>query len=161
MAGTATDRLGLANALALLGSTALLGGALGFQYLGGLAPCEMCYWQRWPHLAAIGFGLLALVLRHSPARRLPVVLAGLSILAASAIGLYHAGVEQKWWQGPTTCSATPARGSGQDILADILSAPLVRCDAIPWELFGISLAGWNALLSALIGGAVLWLTTRR
>jgi disulfide bond formation protein DsbB len=161
MAGSATDRLGLANALALLGSSALLGGALGFQYLGGLAPCEMCFWQRWPHLAAIGLGLLALLLRRHPARRAFVALAGFAILVAAALGLFHAGVEQRWWEGPTTCSAPPGLGSGQDILADILSSPIVRCDAIPWNLFGVSLAGWNAILSALIGGVMLWLTARR
>src|SRR5688500_390656 len=151
-----TDRLGLANALALLGSSALLGGALAFQHIGGLAPCEMCMWQRWPHLAAIGFGLLALVLGRSPLRRPLLWLAGLAILVGAALGLFHAGVEQKWWEGPTTCSAPPGLGSGQDVLANILTSPIVRCDAIPWELFGVSLAGWNALLSALIGGAVLW-----
>ena len=160
MAGSAIDRPGLANALALLGSSALLGGALAFQHIGGLAPCEMCFWQRWPHLAAIGLGLLALLLRRSPLRRPLLLLAGLAILVAAALGLFHAGVEQKWWQGPTACSAAPGLGSGQDIFVD-LAAPIVRCDAIPWELFGVSLAGWNALLSALIGGAVLWLASRR
>lgn len=159
MAGSTTDRLGLANALALLGSSALLFGALGFQHLGGLAPCEMCFWQRWPHVAAIALGLLALLLRRSPLRRPLVTLSGLAILVAAGLGLFHAGVEQRWWEGPTTCSAPP--DANADILADILSAPIVRCDAIPWELFGVSLAGWNAILSALIGGLVLWLTTRR
>lgn len=161
MAGSATDRLGLANALALLGASALLGGALAFQHIGGLAPCEMCMWQRWPHLAAIGFGLLALILRRSPLRWPLLWLAGLAILVAAGLGLFHAGVEQRWWQGPTTCSAPPGIGPGQDVLADILTSPIVRCDAIPWELFGVSLAGWNALISALIGGAVLWLASRR
>ena len=161
MAGSATDRLGLAHALALLGASALLFGALGFQYLGGLAPCEMCFWQRWPHLAAIGLGLLALLLRRSAWRRALVMLAGVAVLVAGALGLFHAGVEQRWWEGPTTCSAPPGLGSGEDILADILTSPIVRCDAIPWELFGISLAGWNAILSALIGGTVLWLAKRR
>lgn len=161
MAGSATDRLALAHSLALLGSSALLFGALGFQHIGGLAPCEMCYWQRWPHLAAIGLGLLALLLRRSPLRRPLVVLAGIAILVAAGLGLFHAGVEQKWWEGLTTCAAGPTLGSGEDILADILTSPIVRCDAIPWELFGVSLAGWNAILSTLIGGAVLWLATRR
>lgn len=161
MAGSVTDRLGPANALALLGPSALLGGALAFQHIGGLAPCEMCFWQRWPHLAAIGLGLLALLLRRQPLRRALVMLAGLAILLAAVLGLFHAGVERQWWQGPTTCSAPPGAASGQDMLADILSAPMVRCDAIPWEWLGLSLAGWNALLSALIGGVVLWSSTRR
>lgn len=155
------DRTAIANALALLGSSTLLGGALAFQYVGGLAPCEMCYWQRWPHLAAIALGLAAWALARRGARQALVALAGLAILAAAGLGLFHAGVEQRWWQGPTTCSAPPAGGSAQDILAEMLAAPIVRCDAIPWELFGLSLAGWNALLSALIGGAVLWLVAKR
>ncbi len=154
-----SPRLAAANALALLGPSALLGGALAFQYLGGLAPCEMCFWQRWPHLAAIGLGLVALLLRKHPLRRTFVVLAGLAVLVAAAIGLFHAGVERGWWQGPTACTAAPAVGG--DIFAGMLTAPVVRCDAIPWELFGLSLAGWNALLSALIGGGVLWLTSKR
>lgn len=156
------NRIDTANALTLLGSSALLGGALAFQHLGGLAPCEMCYWQRWPHLTAILLGLAAWALARTAARRPLLILAGLAILVAAGLGLFHAGVEQRWWQGPTTCSAAPTAGaSAQDILAEVMAAPIVRCDAIPWELFGLSLAGWNALLSALIGGAVLWLASRR
>lgn len=151
--------LGAANALALIGPSGLLGGALAFQFLGGLAPCEMCYWQRWPHLAAIGLGLVALLLRRHPLRRGAVQLGGLAILVAAAIGLFHAGVERDWWQGPTACTAAPQAGG--DIFAGMLTAPVVRCDAIPWEWLGLSLAGWNALLSALIGGTVLWLANKR
>lgn len=156
------NRLAIAHALALLGSSALLGGALAFQYLGGLAPCEMCYWQRWPHLAAILLGLAALAFARTAGRRVLVMLAGMAILVSAGIALFHAGVELHWWQGPTTCSAAPtSSASTQDIIAEVLAAPIVRCDAVPWELFGLSLAGWNALLSALIGGAVLWLASRR
>jgi disulfide bond formation protein DsbB len=159
---TVSRRLDLANALALLGSSALLGGALAFQHLGGLAPCEMCFWQRWPHLAAILLGLAAFGLARSALRKPLLLLAGVAILVAAGLGLFHAGVEQRWWEGPTQCSAAPTAGtSAQDILAEVMAAPIVRCDAIPWELFGLSLAGWNALLSALIGGAVLWLVARR
>jgi disulfide bond formation protein DsbB len=155
-------RTATANVLALLGSSALLGGALAFQHLGGLAPCEMCMWQRWPHLAAIGFGLAAWALARSGAQRALVALAGIAILVAAGLGLFHAGVEQKWWQGPTTCSVTPvAGGSTADVLASVLAAPIVDCGTIAWELFGVSLAGWNALLSALIAGGVLWLISRR
>jgi len=158
----ATRRLDAANALALLGPTGLLGGALAFQHLRGLAPCEMCYWQRWPHLAAILLGLAALAMARRGARRPLLALAGLAVLVAAGLGLFHAGVEQRWWQGPTTCSAAPTGGaSAQDILAEVMATPLVRCDAVPWEMLGVSLAGWNAILSALIGGAVLWLVAKR
>lgn len=154
---TAPPRLKLAHSLALLGPTALLGGALAFQHLGGLAPCEMCFWQRWPHLAAIGLGLLAFLARRQ--RRLLVALAGIAILVAAALGLFHAGVEQNWWEGPTACTA--GLQAGADMLANVLAAPVVRCDAVPWQMWGLSLAAWNALLSTIIGGMVLWLTTRK
>ncbi|WP_373489823.1 disulfide bond formation protein B [Parasphingorhabdus sp.] len=137
--------------LALLLPAALLGGALIGEYGFGLYPCEMCMWQRWPHLAAIVFALLALFMRSSP-RSIPlVVAAALSILASGLIGGFHAGVEYGWWEGLTSCATNiPAGG---DLLDSIMNAPLVRCDVAPWSLFGISLAGYNFLLSA--GGAIL------
>lgn len=154
---TASSRLPLAHSLALLGPSALLGGALAFQHLGGLAPCEMCFWQRWPHLAAIVLGLLALVLRGQ--RRPLVILAGIAILVAAALGLFHAGVEQDWWEGPSACTAALAAGS--DMLTNVLAAPVVRCDAVAWQMWGLSLAAWNAILSTIIGGTLLWLTIRK
>jgi disulfide bond formation protein DsbB len=75
---------------------ALLGGAYGFQYFGGLVACEMCWWQRYAHFAALGLAVAALVL---PVKRLFVALSGLAIATAAAIGGYHAGVEYGWWKG--------------------------------------------------------------
>ena len=147
-----------ADALVLAGAAALLGGALAFQFLGGLAPCEMCYWQRWPHLAAIVLGLAAWALGLN---RALIALAAVAVLASGAIGLFHAGVEQMWWRGPSACTAPPLAGSSSEVLGAVLAAPLVRCDAIPWSLFGISMAGYNALFSTLIGGGALWLLTRK
>ena len=147
-----------ANALVLLGSSAILGGALAFQYLGGLAPCEMCLWQRWPHLAAIVLGLLAWALGSN---RAVVALAAIATAVSGGLGIFHVGVEQHWWEGITTCSATPATGSSAEIMAQIMAAPVVRCDAIAWSLFGVSMAGWNAICSLLIAGGALWLLTRR
>ena len=150
-------RLPLAHSLVLVGPTLLLGGALYLQHFHNLPPCEMCIWQRWPHFAAIVLGLLALFVRS--ARRPLVMLAALAVLVSAGIALYHVGVEQKWWQGPTACTANLT--SGADMLKNILAAPVVRCDAIPFSFLGLSLAGWNLLFSGLIGGAVLWLTARR
>ena len=147
-----------ATALILAGSGALLGGALLFQHVGGLAPCEMCLWQRWPHVAALALGLVAWATRHN---RVVLGLAALAVLASAAIGYFHAGVEYHWWAGPSACSAAPMTGSVADITAMVLATPLIRCDAAAWTLFGISMAGYNALLSSLIGGASLWLTLRR
>ncbi|MBU3078505.1 disulfide bond formation protein B [Sphingomonas quercus] len=138
--------LAAARLLAFLVPAALLAGAWGSQLIGGLYPCEMCHWQRWPHYAALvvaGFGFLA-PLRHS---RGPVALAALLILASGLIGVFHAGVEYHWWQGFTQCSVSAVGGSSADILKDIMSTPLIRCDAAQWTLFGVSLAGFNAIIS--------------
>ena len=142
----------LARLIALLLPIALLGGALGSQYLGGLTPCEMCYWQRYPHAAAI---LLAMLAYTGPAgsqrSRAFVLLAALAIAVSGAIGVYHAGVELDIFEGLTTCTAT-ASGTGADLLREIMNAPLVRCDQVQFSFLGISMAGWNAILS--LGGAV-------
>ena len=137
-------RLKEARILVLLLPVGLLGGALFSQYVGGLYPCEMCYWQRWPHGAAI---LLALGALASPSRARPLVLlAALAILISGAIGVFHAGVEAGWWEGITVCTT-----NGAASLEDILKVPLVRCDQVQWTFLGLSLAAWNAILS--IGGA--------
>jgi disulfide bond formation protein DsbB len=139
-------RLHQARLLALLLPAGLLGGALFSQYVGGLYPCEMCYWQRWPHAAAI---LLALGAFVRPAHAQPLVLlAALAIAISGAIGVFHAGVELGLWEGITHCTAT-----GATSLQDILSVPLVRCDQVQWDFLGISMAGWNAILS--LGGAAV------
>ena len=138
-----------ARALALIIPGALIAGALGSQYLGGLVPCEMCVWQRWPHYAAIGLAALAFVL---PQRAL-VWLAALAILISGGIGIFHAGVEYHWWEGLTQCSQVPGSSGSGNILADIMKTPLVRCDQAQWSLFGISLAGYNGIIS--IAGALL------
>jgi len=143
-----------ARAAALIIPGALMAGALGSQYIGGLAPCEMCMWQRWPHYAAVALAALAFVI---PQRAL-IWLAALAILVTGAIGVWHAGVEYHWWEGLTQCSQIPG-GSG-NVIADIMKTPLVRCDQAQWTLAGISLAGYNAVIS--IGGALLimWQLTR-
>ena len=144
-----------ANALVLAGSAALLGGALLFQYVGQLAPCEMCLWQRWPHVAALVIGLAAWAVHND--RRL-VAVAAMCLLVGAGIGAFHAGVEYHWWPGPAACTA-PALGGG-DFITAVLAAPLIRCDAAAWTLFGVSMAGYNALFSSMIGGAALWLVNR-
>ena len=161
--GVLGSPLGLAKALSLLVPAALLVGAYGSQYLGGLAPCEMCYWQRWPHMGAIAFALIAL----AGGRQLPdrgrsfVWLAAISILVSGAIGVYHAGVEAEVFEGFTQCTAVASGGSSEDVLNSIMNAPLVRCDQVQWELFGISMAGWNAILSIGSALVILWLSLRR
>ena len=138
--------------IATLGSVALLGGAFAFQHVGGLAPCALCLWQRWPHAAAILIGAAAL----ATGWRGLLWLGALSALATAGIGLFHVGVEQLWWEGLATCTSGSINGiSTADLLnpaADV-AAP-VRCDQIAWQLGGISMAGWNVILS--LGLAAVW-----
>ena len=148
--------------LALLVPAALLAGALGSQYYGGLYPCEMCHWQRWPHYVALALALLSFAMRGQPDRgRSFVWLAALAIFTSGAIGVYHAGVEAGIFEGLTTCSAALSGGSSADILADIMATPLVRCDQIQWSFLGISMAGWNAILSIGSASVISWLSLRR
>ena len=154
--------LGLAKALALLAPAGLLAGAYGFQYLGGLAPCEMCWWQRYAHFAALGFAILALPLTRLPDRgRSLVWLAALAILTSGAIGFYHAGVEAHIFKGFTQCTAGLSGRTAEDLLKQIMAAPVVRCDEIQWQWLGISMAGWNAILSGVAALLILWLSLRR
>lgn len=152
-----------ARLIALVMPSALLGGAIGSQYIGGLHPCEMCYWQRWPHLVAILFALTSLALRGSmPDKgRSLVWLAGLAVLISGLIGVYHAGVEAGVFQGITQCSSGFSGGSAEDVLAQIMSTPLIRCDQIQWSFLGISMAGWNAILSIASALAIAWFSLRR
>ena len=147
----------LARALALGTPALLLAGAYGSQYGFGLAPCEMCWWQRYAHFAALGIAVLAYM---RPRDAWLTGLAGAALAVAGLIGLFHAGVEYGWWQGLTACSA-PATASGGDPLEAIMKAPLVRCDVAPWSLFGVSLAGWNFLFSAAAALAIGFLMARR
>lgn len=144
--------------LAAGGSAALMLGALAFQHIGGMAPCTLCIWQRYPHVAAIVIGLLAAA-AVLPARLL-AALGALAALATAGTGLFHTGVERGWWDGPSACSGSALGAqSPQDLMAQIMEAPLVRCTDVPWQMLGLSMASWNALLSlALVG---LWLAAWR
>ena len=143
--------------LAAGGSLALLLGAFAFQYLGGMAPCKLCLWQRWPHAAAISLiGVLALARPW----RLLAPLGALAALVTAGFGLYHTGVERGWWEGPTTCTSGSIAGvAPEDLLNQILNAPIVRCDEVPWEMLSLSMASWNAALSLAL--PLLWVMASR
>lgn len=145
----------LAQGLALAVPALLLAGAYLSQFGFGLYPCELCWWQRWPHFAAAALALVAFVGRP---RALWIALAALAILTSGLIGAFHAGVEYGWWEGLTACS-NPVESSG-DPLAAIMEAPLIRCDVAPWTLAGISLAGFNAIISVLSAVAILALLAK-
>ncbi|OYY71834.1 disulfide bond formation protein B [Sphingomonas sp. 28-63-12] len=151
-----TESFRAARWLALLLPVALMAGAWGSQLFGGLIPCEMCHWQRWPHYSAIVIAALAFVIPGDGPKRILVALAALAIATSGAIGVFHAGVEYHWWQGITACSLPPATsGTPDEMLARILSTPVIACDVPQWSLFGISLAGFNALFS-IAGGIAIW-----
>ena len=139
--------------LATLGSAGLLLGALAFQYVGGLAPCTLCIWQRWPHLAAVLIGCLAL---RFGGRALPL-LGMLAALATAGLALFHTGVERHWWEGLASCSAGSIEGvSVQDLLDPAKAvAPVVRCGDVAWQMAGLSMASWNGILSLALAG--IWL----
>ena len=149
--------LALARALALLVPAAALAAAFGSQYLGGLSPCEMCWWQRYAHMAALAFAVLAFLVRGRPM----IWLAALAIAVSGAIGFYHAGVELHYFKGLTECTATASGATTEDFLKSLMSSPLVRCDEVQWSFLGISMAGWNAILSLGSALVILWLSLRR
>jgi disulfide bond formation protein DsbB len=140
-------------------SVILLGGALAFQYLGGLAPCEMCIWQRWPHGFSIAVGLIGGMLVRSevlPPGWAKYLAAGAvaGLVISGAIGVFHAGVEWKFWPGPSECTGF-GYVPGQE---DFKPLQIVRCDEAQWRLFGLSLAGYNAIfcfIAAAIAALVL------
>jgi disulfide bond formation protein DsbB len=147
-----------ASLLALAVPATLIAAVYVAQYGFGLAPCEMCWWQRYPHFAAIGFALGALGMRGTRLGEALVRMAALAMGISGLIGGFHAGVEYGWWQGPTACSSTSL---GDDPLASIMNAPLIRCDTPAWTLFGVSLAGFNFLISVVSAALIFALLGRR
>ncbi len=148
-----------APALILAASVAILGAAFASQVLGDLEPCILCLYQRYPYGVTIGLSLLALVLgRAGRSQAVPwlVALCGVAFAVGAGIAVYHVGVEQHWWTGTEACgaSAIVAR-TVEELRAQIMSAPVVRCDVVPWSLFGISMAGYNALVSVVLAAASL------
>ena len=152
-----THQARTARWIVLIAPALLLCGAYVGQYAFGLYPCEMCWWQRYPHFIALGLALLAFI---APAKRLWVALAALAIIASGLIGGFHAGVEYGWWEGVTKCALIPSSGSGSAMDA-ILQTPLIRCDAAPWSFLGVSLAGYNFIISVLAGAASLALLAQK
>jgi disulfide bond formation protein DsbB len=146
--------------IALLLPIGLAGGAHLSQAFG-LVPCEMCWWQRWPHYAAIVVAALSFVVPGRVARTAFVLFAGVLVAVSGAIGVFHAGVEYHWWQGITGCTAHATAGDPMAMLDEALRRPLIRCDVPQWTLFGISLAGFNAIFSLGGAAAIFALASRR
>lgn len=145
-------------------SATTLGMAWIFQYVGGLEPCSLCLEQRYAYYFLIPASLAAGILsREANLGQLPLLLIALCTAAAAAnvvLAGYHAGVEYKWWEGPQGCTGNALMpGSLSDFQARLGGAEVVRCDEIPWSLFGISMAGFNFLISlglTALGSLVLF-----
>ena len=140
----------IARLMGLLG-LALVLGALGFQYIVHLAPCEMCHWQRWPLIAAAAIGLVIVPLRRNDAYILAAIAIAL-VAISGGIGLYQTGMQLHILPGPTACTAHRyVVGSGA-------AAPEIACDVPTWWFLGLALPAWNAIIclgSALVGTILL------
>lgn len=135
--------------LLVTGSVLALAAAWYFQLVVGLAPCPLCLDQRLPYYAAIPLGLIAFAAARSGRTTLARVLLGvigLAMVGNMGLAIFHAGVEWKFWTGPTACTGAPVMTG--NVLSALKGARVPRCDEAAWRLFGISMAGWNALIAA-------------
>jgi disulfide bond formation protein DsbB len=148
--------------LVLLASIAILGAAFAFQHLGGLQPCVLCIWQRYPYGVAIAVAVIGLLLSGRPsAMRAALVLCAAAFLVGGGIAAFHVGVEQGWWEGTASCGSTrPPSASIEELRARLMAAPVVRCDEVAWSLFGVSMAGYNVLLSIALAALALTAAAR-
>lgn len=138
-----------------LGATLCIVAALLFQYVGGYRPCPLCLQERIAYYAAIPAGAIAawmLSIGRSTLARLLLVLAAVGLLWNAGLGVYHSGVEWKWWAGPTECGSTGDLVSGGSLIESIESEKRVRCDEAAWRFLGLSFAGWSVLLSLGLAG---------
>ena len=145
----------------LAASILVLGTAIASERWGGLLPCPLCLWQRWPYWAVIALMLVAIMV---PSRKMDgmaraglLALAGGAFVVGAGLAGYHVGVEQGWWPGLAACGATgpalqPGLGS-DDLRRQLLDTPVVRCDRPAWTLFGISMAGYNMAVSVVLAWA--------
>lgn len=143
------------GAALLLLAIAVILAALGFEYIGGYTPCPLCLQQRYAYYAGIPALFAALVLLAADYKTLAAAmfaLVALAFLANAGLGVYHAGAEWKFWPGPDTCAAAPAKLSlkAGDLLNPTTKMSVVRCDEAAWRMFGISFAGYNVLISLLL-----------
>ena len=134
------------------GSLAALAVAFGFQHLGGLEPCPLCIWQRWPHVATALLAAVSLVLPGAGRGRFSLGFAGLAALAGAGLAGFHAGVEQQWWRGLAACAGGPPAETVAELRERLLNAAPARCDEAAWSFLGLSMAAWNGLLSLALAG---------
>src|SRR3954453_11693511 len=156
----ANPALTAALAVAVI-AAATLAGAWFFQLVLDIRPCPLCLEQRYAYYLAVPLGLLVAFVGARGAPR-PVLLAGLALLLVAALanawlGGYHAGVEWKFWQGPTDCTGPVGNlGSAGSLLERLDTVKVIRCDEVQWRFLGLSLAGYNVLISLLMAAIAGW-----
>jgi disulfide bond formation protein DsbB len=140
-----------ALSILLIAAAAIVGIALLSQFWGGLEPCELCLLERWPYYAAIVIALIALILPSPSLARAALLLLALLFLASAGLGFYHAGIEYRWFAGPSSCTSTQgAAQTFEQLKAQLMNQKVVMCDQVQWSIFGVSLAGFNCLVSLVL-----------
>jgi len=161
------DRAPYAVAAYVIGgvSALTLAGAWFFQLVLGVLPCPFCLYERIPYYAAVPLALVLAFLardaRRSSFARAWLVLIGALFVFAAGLGAFHAGWEWGFWQGPTTCSSAALPSGGGDLLSAMNRTRVVPCDVVQWSFFGLSLAGYNALISAGLAVVALWSASQK
>jgi disulfide bond formation protein DsbB len=162
-----TDRTQTRAAIFLaLAMAATVGGALGFQHLGGFIPCKLCLEERIPYYIGVPVMVLAAI---SAASRWPAIVTRILLAIGGALmvwslymAVYHSGVEWKWWPGPTDCGAVEAPSTGGKGILDSLNTFVPpACDEAAGRFLGLSFAGWNAVASLILAGVAWWSAFQR
>lgn len=134
-------------------SAATIAGALASQHVYGLVPCKLCLWQRWPYYVGVPLALATAIVPADRLRRAGLALLCLLFLGSAALAAYHAGAEWGAWPGPSDCGGgASGPASAGDLLRSLETITVVSCTEAAWRFLGLSLAGWNALVSLLVAG---------
>ena len=151
-----------AAALILLASVAILSAAFAFEHLGGLRPCPLCIYERYPYGVAIPLSCIAFSgWGGRRTGRILVALSGIVFIAGATIAAYHVGVEQGWFEGLAACQGEASEATTvEELKARLLAEESVPCNVVPWSLFGISLAGYDTLSFLALAAFCLYATTR-
>jgi disulfide bond formation protein DsbB len=139
----------VAAALVLAAAVATIGGAYVFEYGLGYIPCPLCLMQRKPYYVAMALALAAALVPNRVLARIGLALVALVFVVSAGLGAYHAGVEWGLWLGPSDCAGAPAAAAGNvtDFMQSLQKTRVVSCTEAAWRFLGLSLAGWNVLIS--------------
>jgi disulfide bond formation protein DsbB len=153
--------LATVSALVFVIATATILAALAFEHVGGYAPCPLCLQQRYAYYFAVPASAASVLLARGHATavaRILLVLIALAFIANAIAGIYHAGIEWTWWEGPGACAGGFELQWSE---GGIVETPVIRCDEASWRFLGLSFAGWNAAISAILAGLAAYGATRR